>query len=131
MRRVLVALLMVASTIGLAVAPAAADPGSSKIVLSFDFSDNSSPPAVSSGVFNIMVDVLPEATRGIVRMVAIAPSDANVTNLVCRFQSIEKSRVACAFNFTASGTWTIRAQYATDTSSPVSAVSVTNIRVGY
>ncbi len=131
MRRVLIAVVMMASMLGLAVAPASGDSGLAKMVLSFDFSDNSNPPAVSGGAFNITVDVLPESTRGLVRMVAVAPSDANVANSVCRFQTIDKSRVACTFNFTAPGTWSIRAQYATDTLSPVSAVSVTNIRVGY
>ncbi len=131
MRRMLAAVLLTACSLGLAVAPAAADQGVSRIVLAFDFSDNAGPPAVSNGAFNIMVDVLPEGTRGVVRMVAIAPADAATSNLVCRFQTIDKGRVECAFNFTVSGTWSIRAQYAPDTSSPISTVSVTNIRVGY
>ena len=76
MRRLIASLVLVAASLGLAVAPAAADPPSARIVLSFDFSDNSAPPAVSNGVFHIATDVLPEGTRGVVRLIAIAPTDA-------------------------------------------------------
>ena len=130
MRRFFASLVLVAASLGLAVAPVAADPPSARIVLSFDFSDNSAPPAVSNGVFHIATDVLPEGTRGVVRMIAIAPGDAGVPNLVCRFQNVVKSRVECGFNFTAAGTWLIRAQYATDLSSPIVLTSGTSIRVG-
>ncbi len=100
------------------------------MVLSFDFSDNSAPPAVSNGVFHIAVDVLPEGSRGVVRMIAIPPADAGVSNLVCRFQNVVKSRVECGFNFTAVGTWLIRAQYAPDLSSPIALTSGTSARIG-
>lgn len=130
MRRLVASLLLIAASLGLAVAPVAADPPSARVVLSFDFSDNSSAPAVSNGVFHITTDVLPEGTRGVVRLIAVAPSDAGVSNLVCRFQNVVKSRVDCGFNFTAAGTWFIRAQYAPDASSPIAVTSGTNIRVG-
>ncbi len=129
-RRLIASLVLVAASLGLAVAPAAADPPSARIVLSFDFSDNSAPPAVSNGAFHIATDVLPEGTRGVVRLIAIAPTDAGVSNLVCRFQNVVKSRVECGFNFTAAGTWLIRAQYAPDLSSPIAFTSGTSIRVG-
>ncbi len=130
MRRLLSSLVLVAALLGFAAAPVAADPPSARVVLSFDFSDNSNPPAVSNGVFHITADVLPEGTRGVVRMIAIAPAGAGVSNLVCRFQNVVKSRVQCGFNFSVSGTWSIRAQYATDTASPIVLTTGTNIRVG-
>ncbi len=130
MRRLLGSVVLIAALLGFAVTPVAADPPSARVVLSFDFSDNSSPPAVSNGVFHITADVLPEGTRGVVRMIAIAPAGAGVSNLVCRFQNVVKSRVDCGFNFTVSGTWSIRAQYATDASSPIALTTGTNIRVG-
>ena len=130
MRRVLLAALFVASSVGIAVIPAVADgPAPSGVVLSFDFSDNSAPASSSDGPFNIIADVLPERTGGLVRMVAIAPDNAGVNNMVCPFQSVQKSEVECAFNFSANGVWTIRAQYATDNRSGIQSVSVTRLRV--
>ena len=131
MRRALLALLLTMSTLGVSVA-ASGDPNQpSRPTLSFDFSDNGASPSASGNDFNIIVDVLPEGTPGLVRVVATAPADAGVSDLVCRFRSVERSRVECAFNFTAGGTWSIRAQYATTTTSGVTAVTDTNIRVGY
>lgn len=130
MRRVLLAALFIASSVGIAILPAAADNTTpTGVVLSFDFSDNSAPASLSNGPFNIIADVLPEHTGGVVRMVAIAPDNAGVNNLVCSFQGVQKSEVECAFAFSANGVWTIRAQYATDTRSGVQAVSVTRLRV--
>ncbi len=129
-RRFIATVVLIAASLGLAVAPVAADPPSARVVLSFDFSDNSNPPAVSNGVFHITADVLPEGTRGYVRMIAIAPADAGVPNLACRFQNVLKSRVECGFTFSVAGTWSIRAQYATDLSSPIALTTGTNIRVG-
>ncbi len=133
MRRVLCAVLFVASSIGIYMVPAGADPsgpsGQANVSLSYDFSDNNDAASASNGVFNIIVDVLPERTPGVVRIVAVAPSDANVSNLVCRYQVVSKSTVECAFNFTAGGTWAIHAQYAPSRSSDVVATAVTNISV--
>ena len=132
MRRALLAVLLTVASLGVSVAAASGDVNDpARTNLSFDFSDNGSSPSASGGDFNIIVDVLPEGTPGFVRVVATAPDNAGVSNLVCRFQSVWKSRVECAFNFTAGGTWSIRAQYATTTTSGVSAVTDTNIRVGY
>ncbi|MHB8333933.1 MAG: hypothetical protein ACYDEH_03385 [Acidimicrobiales bacterium] len=130
MRPVLASIVFAVASLGLFTTPVSADPPSARIVLSFDFSDNSVAPAVSNGVFHIATDVLPEGTRGVVRMIAIAPADAGVSNLLCRFQNVVKSRVECGFNFTVAGTWLIRAQYAPDLSSPIAFTSGTSIRVG-
>jgi hypothetical protein len=130
MRRALLAALLVASSVGFFALPSAADTSSTlPIVLSFDFSDNSVPASVSNGDFNVIVDVLPEHTAGVVRMVAIAPDNSGVSNLVCPFRPVQKSHVECAFNFTSNGVWTVRAQFAPDTSSDVSSVSITRLRV--
>lgn len=132
MRRVLLATLFVFSSVGIYLVPAYADPPSAqKIALSYDFSDNGSPASASGGTFYVSVDVLPEVTTGVVRVVAIAPGDSGVNNLVCRFQTIAQSRVKCGFDFTAPGTWAIRSQFAPNVSSDVSVVAITNIRVGY
>ncbi|MDE3064654.1 MAG: hypothetical protein KGJ36_03170 [Acidobacteriota bacterium] len=132
MRRAFLALLLTASTVGLVALPAGAEVVASdgnRIHLSFDFSDNSDPASASSGPFNIIVDVLPEHTPGVVRMVAIAPDSANVSNLFCRYQAVAGSQVECSFNFTVSGTWQIKAIYAATKSSDVAASAVTNIDV--
>ena len=130
MRRALLAALFVASSVGIMSLPAAADnPLPLPIVLSFDFSDNSVPASASNGVFNVIIDVLPEHTGGVVRMVAISPDNSGVSNLVCPFQPVQKSHVECAFNFTANGVWTVRAQFAPDTKSDVTSVSITRLRV--
>jgi hypothetical protein len=130
MRRALLAALFVASSVGILALPAAADPPVSlPIVISFDFSDNSLPASASSGVFNVIADVLPENTAGVVRMVAIAPDNSGVSNLVCRFRPVLNSQAECAFNFDANGVWTVRAQYAQDDKSDVSSVSITRLRV--
>ena len=126
---------MVASLVAVASTPALADSSSTSSttpLLSFDLSDNGSAPSASGGVFNVRVDVLPEGTGGYVRTVAISPNDSGVPNLVCKFRAVTNSRVACGFNFTASGNWTIKAQYAPDPSvpNPVTAVGTTVLRVG-
>lgn len=130
-RRWMVALLVVISGLGITAGAAAADTSTSNpITLSYDFSDNGAAPSVSGGVFNVAVDVLPEQTRGVVRMVAVAPADSGASTMVCKFQDVVNSRVRCAFTFTVSGTWTLHAQYAPDRFSPVAAAATTNIRVG-
>jgi hypothetical protein len=130
MRRVLLAALFVASSVGIFTLPAVADnSGNGNVVLSFDFSDNSAPASHSNGTFNIITDVLPEHSGGLVRMVAIAPDNSGQTNLVCSFQPVQQSQAECAFNFTINGVWTIRAQFATDQKSDVSSVSITRLRV--
>jgi hypothetical protein len=130
MRRVLFAALFVASSVGIFTIPAVADsPTPSNVVLSFDFSDNSAPASSNNGPFNVIVDVLPEHTAGWVRMVAIAPDNADVSNLVCSFQAVQTSEAECAFNFSATGVWRIRAQFAADAKSGVVSVSVTRLRV--
>ena len=137
MRRLLCAALLVAATGGFLALPAGADtlaasgsaPGTT---LSFDYSDNTSPPSASNGTFNIIVDVIPAHTPGVVRIVAIAPANANQPNLVCDFQTITQSQVECAFNFTSSGVWSIHADYATSAKDPVTvtASAIANLRVG-
>jgi hypothetical protein len=130
MRRALLAALFVASSVGIMSLPAAADtPIPLPIVLSFDFSDNSAPASVSHGNFNVITDVLPEHTGGVVRMVAISPDNSGASNLVCAFQPVQKSQVECTFNFTANGVWTVRAQFAPDNKSDITSVSITRLRV--
>lgn len=138
MRRVLCAALLVAATAGLMALPAGADTattggGTIGTTLSFDYSDNTTPASASNGTFNIVVDVIPAHTAGFVRLVAVAPASANVPNLVCAFQAITLNQVECAFNFSASGVWSIHADYTTSVKDPVNPVSVTaiaNLRVG-
>ena len=136
MRKVLCAALLVAATAGFIALPAGADTtpgngGSLGTTLFYDYSDNSTPPSAGNGVFNIIVDVLPANIGGLVRMVAVAPANANEPNLVCAYQTISKySQVECAFNFTASGVWTIKADYVDSNKDPVSAMATANLRVG-
>ena len=125
-------MLFVACSIGFVAIPAGADLTiQNSVVLSFDFSDNSLPAAANNGAanFNVIADVLPAHTGGVVRMVAIAPAAANQPNIVCSYQPVQQSQVECGFNFSADGVWQIRAEYATDTKSTVSSVSVTALRV--
>ena len=132
MRRLLSAALLVASSIGVFAIPAVADPPSnpsSKVTLSFDYSDNSAPASASNGLFNIIVDVLPERTPGVVKIVAVAPDSSNVDNLTCNYQAVLQSQVECAFNFTASGVWSIRALYSVTPKDDVTAFARTNLRV--
>ena len=130
MRRALLAALFVASSVGILSLPAGADsPTPSNIVLSFDFSDNSAPASASNGPFNVIANVLPEHTGGVVRMVAIAPDNSGNSNLVCPFQPVQQSQVECAFNFTTNGVWSIKAQFAPDNKSDVSSISITRLRV--
>jgi hypothetical protein len=130
MRRLLCAALLVASTIGIAAIPASADSSNpNKVALSFDYSDNSAPPSASSGTFNVIVDVLPGTSTGLIRMFAVAPADKNDANLVCRFQWISQSQVECAFNFPDNGVWAIHAQYIVAPQTDVVGVAVTNLRV--
>src|SRR5271169_1755237 len=108
MRRLLPALLLVGATLGLVTVPAGAEVNgadASRIHLSFDFSDNSDPASASGSAFNIITDVLPEHSPGVVRMVAVAPEDSGLANLVCRYQEVTDSQVECGFNFTVNGTW--------------------------
>lgn len=133
MRRALAVIGLCVSMGALTALPAAAEvigATNSKLQLSFDFSDNSAPASASGGPFNIIVDVLPEHTSGVVREVAIAPDSAGVDNLVCRFQAVSQSQVECGFNFTAPGTWKIHAEFATSKADAVSASATTNIDVG-
>ena len=123
-------MLFVACSIGFVAIPAGADLTiQNSVVLSFDFSDNSVPASASNGTFNVIADVLPEHTGGVVRMVAIAPAAANQPNIVCSYQPVQQSQVECGFNFSADGVWQLRAEYSTDTKSTVSSVSVTALRV--
>jgi len=111
--------------------PAGADPVSvSKVTLSFDYSDNSAPASASTGSFNIIVDVLPSHTPGVVRIVANSPDGISSDSLVCSYQTVVKDQVECNFNFTSSGVWLIRAQFAPSRSDDVVAIAKTNLRVG-
>jgi hypothetical protein len=129
MRRLLCAAVFVASLVGAVVVPAAADPIPNRITLSFDYSDNNAPASVSNGTFNVIVNVLPENTTGLIRMVAVAPADSNASNLVCRYQWINQSQAECAFNFPDNGIWAIHAQFAVVPQSDVVASAVTKLRV--
>ena len=134
MRKVLVAALFLAVSCGFFALPAGSDVViPSNVVLSFDFSDNSVPATTDSGAFdipfNVIADVLPQNTGGVVRMVAVAPTNSGVNNLVCGFQAVQQGEVECSFYFTADGVWTVKAEYATDTKSGVSSVSTTTLRV--
>jgi hypothetical protein len=119
----------VASSIGIIAVPAVADSSSGTVLLSFDYSDNSSPPSAANGTFNVIVDVLPGDTTGLVRMFAVAPDNLNDSNIVCHFQWINQSQVECAFNFPDPGVWAIHSQYVVAPQTDVVAVAVTNLRV--
>jgi hypothetical protein len=129
MRRLLCSALLVASSIGFIVVPAAADSSSNTVLLSFDYSDNSAPASASNGPFNVIVDVLPGNTTGLIRMFAVAPASTNDSNIVCKFQWINQSQVECAFNFPDNGVWAIHAQYVQVPQTNVVADAVTNLRV--
>src|SRR5580698_1900243 len=129
MRRLLCAALIVASSIGIFALPATADPVLNKVLLSFDYSDNTSPPSASNGSFNVIVDVLPGDSTGLVRMFAVAPVSAVDSNIVCHYQWIDQSQVECAFNFPDPGVWAIHAQFIVAPQTDVVAVAVTNLRV--
>jgi hypothetical protein len=129
MRRLLCAALIVASSIGIFAIPATADPSQDKTLLSFDYSDNTAPPSASNGSFNVIVDVLPGDSTGLVRMFAVAPLSTGDSNIVCHFQWIDQSQVECAFNFPDPGVWAIHAQYVIAPQTDVIAVAVTNLRV--
>lgn len=109
--------------------PAAADNSSGKILLSFDYSDNSARPSAVNGSFNVIVDVLPGDSTGLIRMFAVAPASLNDSNIVCRFQWINQSQAECAFNFPDPGVWAIHSQYVGAPQTDVLAVAVTNLRV--
>ncbi|MGD0054923.1 MAG: hypothetical protein ABSC34_05740 [Acidimicrobiales bacterium] len=134
MRRVLCAVVFVAASVGFLVLPAGADsvgPGDiSSIALSFDFSDNSAPAAVSNGPFSVTVDVLPEHTPGVIRITADAPDGSGTSPVVCSYQTVEQSQVECNFNFTTSGLWSLRADFASSDKSQVEVYAVTILRVG-
>jgi hypothetical protein len=114
---------------GMIVIPAAADSSSGKVLLSFDYSDNSAPASVSNGSFNVIVDVLPGDATGLVRMFAVAPASTNDSIIVCRFQWINQSQAECDFNFPDNGVWAIHAQYVLGPQTDVVGVAVTNLRV--
>jgi hypothetical protein len=129
MRRLLCAAILVASTVGFLALPATADSSGPTVLMSFDYSDNSAPASVSNGPFNVIVDVLPGDTTGLVRMFAVAPASTNDSNIVCRFQWINQSQAECAFNFPDNGVWAIHTQYVVVPQTDVVAVAVTNLRV--
>jgi hypothetical protein len=130
MRRLLCAALLVGTLMGATVLPAYADPIPNRLSMSFDYSDNAAPASASTGLFNVIVDVLPVHSSGLIRMVAVAPSEANVANVVCKFQWIDQNQVECSFNFTATGVWAIHAQYQVVPNADVVSTAVTNLRVG-
>lgn len=131
MRRVLLAVLLGATSIGVFALPAVADnPGDNRgVSLSFDFSDNDAPASASNGAFNIIVDVLPEHTGGLVRMIAIAPDGTGDANMVCGFQSVQQSQVECSFNFPDPGVWIVKTQYQPAPKTDVTAGAVIRLRV--
>ena len=131
MRRLISAALVVASSIGVFAVPAVADPplNLSKVTLSFDYSDNSALASASDGLFNILVDVLPERTPGVVKIIAVAPDGSGVDNLTCNYQAVQQSQVECAFNFTVNGVWLIHALYSASPKDNLAAFARTNLRV--
>jgi hypothetical protein len=134
MRRALWAVLFTAASIGILAVPAGAETvlptGLNPIVLSYDFSNNNQPPAVSNGLFNITVDVLPEHTAGVVRVTADAPDGSGNSPVVCDYQQVQQSQVQCAFAFTTNGLWSIKADFAAGPKQTVQVVAVTVLRVG-
>ena len=129
MRRLLCAVLLVGTLVGATVVPAYADFAPSRYAMSFDYSDNTAPASASNGHFNVIVDS-PSLNVGLIRLVAVAPSDANVANMVCKFQWISQNQVECGFNFPVPGVWAIHAQYQSVPNTDVIAGVVTNLRVG-
>ena len=133
MRRALVAALLAVSSIGVFAIPALADGGATdpnKVALSFDFSDNDVGASVSNGAFNIITDVLPEHTAGLVRMIAVAPDGTNDPNMICAFQSVQQSQVECSFTFPDPGVWIIKSQYQPAPKTDVTTSAVIRLRVG-
>jgi hypothetical protein len=134
MRRMLWAALFVAASVGILAMPAGAGvvgPGDiSTFALSFDFSDNSAPAAVSNGPFTVTVDVLPEHTVGVVRITADAPDGSGNAPVLCDYQSIQQAQVQCNFTFTTSGLWSLRADFASSKTSQVEVYAITVLRVG-
>ncbi|MGA2969415.1 MAG: hypothetical protein ABSE75_06380 [Acidimicrobiales bacterium] len=72
-------------------------------------------------------------------MTAVAPEGSASVPLVCAYQPVQQSQVQCSFNFTSSGLWSIRADYAlsgkttttTTTTTPSNQIfAVTVLRVG-
>ena len=115
---------------GMLVIPAGADSTVSKISMSFDYSDNSLPASVNNGPFNIIVDVLPESTNGLVRMVAFPPADSNQSKQFCSNQWIDNNgQVECSFFFSGDGVWSIRAVYSPAPHTDAVASANTNLRV--
>ncbi len=127
--------LLVLAPLGLLGSPAGAQAAHSNadapVILAFDFSDNSQPASVSHNGFNITADVLSltSGAGGVVRMVAIAPADSTSSNLVCGFQAVRQGQVECTFNFTATGVWRVRAEWAPSTHDAVAVASETVLRV--
>jgi hypothetical protein len=134
MRRVLWAVLFTAASIGILAVPAGAEtlvPANlNPIVLSYDFSNNTQPAAVSNGLFNITVDVLPEHTAGLVRVTADAPDGSGNVPVVCDYQSVQQSQVECSFAFTTSGLWSIKAEFEAAPKTTAEVFTVTVLRVG-
>ena len=133
MRRVLWAVLFTAASIGILAVPAGAVIATptdlNPIVLSYDFSNNTQPPAVSNGPFNITVDVLPEHTAGLVRVTADAPDGSGNAPVVCDYQQVQQSQVECSFNFTTNGLWSIKADYEAGKNQTPEVFTVTVLRV--
>jgi hypothetical protein len=134
MRRVLWAVLFTAASIGILAIPAGAETvvptGLNPIVLSYDFSNNSQPAAVSNGTFYVTIDVLPEHTAGVVRVTADAPDGSGNAPVVCDYQQVQQSQVQCPFIFTTNGLWSIKAEFAAGPKQPPQAFAVTVLRVG-
>lgn len=143
MRRLLWTVLFSAASIGVLALPAGADvvaPGNlNPIVLSYDFTNNNASASATNGPFNITVDILPEHTPGFVRVTATAPDGSGNAPLVCAYQPVQQSQVQCSFNFTTSGLWSIRADYAliakatttpTSTTATTQIFAITVLRVG-
>jgi hypothetical protein len=103
----------------------------SKIVLSFDFSDNSVAASATKGTFHIIVNVLPEHTSGMVRIIASPPAAMAVffAPETCSFQKIVKNQIKCGFKFTTQGVWSVHAQYEAAAKGKITSNAVARLRV--
>lgn len=115
----------------MATAEAASTVAKSKVVLAFDFSDNSVPASVSKGTFHIIVNVLPEHTSGMVRIVASPPASMAVffAPQTCAYKKIVKNQIKCGFRFTTEGVWSVHAQYKAKANGAVASSAVARLRV--
>jgi len=132
MRRLLCGALLIAAILGpVAMTNGANASTNSKIVLSFDFSDNSAAASASKGKFHVIVNVLPEHTNGMVRIVASPPAAMAVfiAPEVCSYKKIVKNQIHCSFHFTTVGVWSLNAQFEHAAKGKVTSNAIARLRV--